>query len=89
MLNDDYTAYYVGDYLGSAKEVVISDTYRGLPVTEIGSFAFCDTDVRSVHLPNTITRINDCAFALCDWLPVLKGGVFIGMIHIIKLFGIM
>lgn len=68
LLNDDYTAYYVGDYLGSATEVVISDTYRGLPVTEIGSWAFSSTDVRSVHLPNTITRIRNCAFPSCDWL---------------------
>ncbi|MCI9562218.1 MAG: leucine-rich repeat protein [Clostridia bacterium] len=68
LLNDDYTAYYVGDYLGSATDVVISDTYRGLPVTEIGSWAFSSTDVRSVRLPNTITRIRDCAFPSCHWI---------------------
>ena len=68
MLNDDYSAYYVDDYLGTATEITISDTYRGLPVTGIGGWAFSDTDIRNITLPDSIVSIGDCAFVDCDYL---------------------
>ncbi len=68
MLNDDYSAYYVDDYLGTATDITISSTYRGLPVTEIGSWAFSNSKIRNINLPDSITCIGDCAFQNCDYL---------------------
>lgn len=68
MLNDDYTAYYVDDYLGTAEDITVASTYRGLPVTEIGSWAFSDSKIRNINLPDSITSIGDCAFQNCDYL---------------------
>ena len=71
MLNDDYSAYYVDDYLGTSTEVTISSTYRGLPVNEIGSWAFSDTNIRNINLPDSIISIGDCAFQGCDYLTTI------------------
>lgn len=71
MLNDDYSAYYVDDYLGTSTDITISSTYRGLPVNEIGSWAFSDTNIRNINLPDSIISIGDCAFQGCDYLTTI------------------
>ena len=49
------------DYIGTEKEVVIPDTlpYQGteFPVVEIGNRAFQSTNITSIDMPDTITRI--------------------------------
>ena len=49
-------------YVGYETDVTVPETLDGLPVTEIGIRAFADTDVVSVHLPDTVEAIGDGAF---------------------------
>ncbi len=53
----------------SAKNIVIPDTYNGLPVTqiEINGFRNC-TELESIYIPNSITSIMNDAFANCSKL---------------------
>ena len=41
-------------------------------VTSIGALVFCDTDVVSVTLPSTLTKIGDRAFKWCDSLEEIN-----------------
>ena len=51
---------------GNVSEVVIPSKIDGLPVTEIGPYAFYDNDnINKVKLPEGITLIDQGAFALC------------------------
>ncbi len=66
-LNDDgkaYTLVSVGKC--TCENIVIPDTYNGLPVTAIGDSAFnrCYT-VKSITLPSSVTEIWHRAFANC------------------------
>lgn len=65
--NEDGTSYSVtglGDYTNT--DIIIPSSYEGLPVTEIADFAFYDEEkITSVYIPNTITRIGECAFHYC------------------------
>ena len=50
-------------------DIVIPDTYEGLPVTVIDTYAFSNnTNLSSVTIPNTVTRINSEAFSYCSGL---------------------
>lgn len=68
VLNDDYTAYYVDDYLGNDNDVVLASTYRGLPVVKIDDWAFAHTNIRTIEIPQSITEIGNNAFDGCDYL---------------------
>lgn len=59
-------AYRVIGYRGTALDVVIPETYEGLPITEIGddAFAGCAT-LQSVALPSSLTVIGEGAFKEC------------------------
>ena len=62
-LNEDKKSYTVSCYQGSLTTItnlVVPSTYNGIPVTHIGSFD--EIYATSVHLPNTVTHINDSAF---------------------------
>ncbi len=66
-LNDDgkaYTLISVGKC--TCENIVIPETYNGLPVTSIGDSAFnrCYT-VKSITLPSSVTEIWHRAFANC------------------------
>ena len=67
-LSEDETYAIAINYTGNAERIMVSDTYQGVPVTEIGSGAFEETDIVSVVLPDTITVIGDSAFYSCDQL---------------------
>ena len=64
--NDTY-AEVIG-YSGSAKRVIIADTYNGLPVKSIYKEAFRDTDITEVVIPDSVTSIGECAFHSCSSL---------------------
>ena len=75
--------------IGAAKyfsKIEIPILYKGHPVTEIGSFEG-STALKTVILPDTITKINDCAFLNCtnlssinipDTIEYIGEGAFIG-----------
>ena len=54
-------------YRGSVTsgDVIIPATYKGLPVTEIGSNAFYNTSIISVTIPSSVTYIGYYAFRYC------------------------
>lgn len=55
-------------YLGDEENLVIPETIDDYPVVGIGEEAFYNTAVTSVILPNTLTYIDDYAFAECLFL---------------------
>ena len=74
--------YTVVDCLDSAKKVVIPNTYNDKPVEAIGYSAFENcTNLESVIIPSSITKINQSAFYNCKKLEsvtILNGVEKIG-----------
>ena len=66
-LNADGTSYTVfGNNRYMRGEILIPDTYKGLPVTDIGDYAFYGyTDTTSIVISNSIINIGECAFSEC------------------------
>ena len=66
-LNSDGESYSVTCCDTSAEgELVIPDTYNGLPVTNIGNSAFSScTSLISITIPNSVTSFDDFAFISC------------------------
>ena len=62
-------SYAVTDYTGTATEVKIPSTYKGLYVTSIGKSAFsiCSS-LTSVTIPDSVTSIGEYAFYGCSSL---------------------
>ena len=60
-------AYYDG-----ATDVLIPSTVDGYVVTSIGDQAFIFSDVESVVIPDTVTKIDDYAFCQCTSLKSVK-----------------
>lgn len=59
-------------YTGNVTDVVVSSTYNGKLVTYISADAFAgNTSITSITLPNTITEIQDGAFAGCTNLKTV------------------
>jgi len=61
----------VGLGLYEEPDVIIPDTYKGLPVTEIGREAFGKNNdscayITSIKIGENVTRINEVAFAGCE-----------------------
>ena len=69
--NGDGTYIVTGfkDDVTVPENLVIPDTYNGLPVTAIGNRAFYgDSTIESVVIPNSVTTIGDYAFRGCKGL---------------------
>ena len=62
-----YNTYVrITGYEGSATELVIPNEILGLPVTQIGSYAFYEcTSLTNIKLPDSLTSINYGAFSCC------------------------
>jgi hypothetical protein len=69
-ISEDGTYYTVSSVSGlTDKDIVIPDTYNGLPVRVIGERVFRNyVAITRVHLPNSITAIGDNAFEGCEAL---------------------
>ena len=69
-LNSDGQSYYVkGIGTCTDTDVVIPDTYNGLPVTKIGNSAFKNcTSLTSVSIPNSVMTISAYAFYGCRYI---------------------
>lgn len=73
-INND-TEISIVDYVGDDTNVVVPDTIDGLPVTEIGNYAFSDcSSIETVEIPPSITRIGYEAFEMCDNLETFTVG---------------
>ena len=73
-LNNDGLSYSVtGIGTCTDTDVVIPDTYEGLPVTSIGNGAFkrCES-MTSIRIPDSVTSIGDGAFDLCTFLTSIE-----------------
>ena len=81
-LNEEGTGYIVAG-IGTCTdtELVIPTTYAGLPVVEIGDWAFhyCE-NLTSITIPDSVTSIGDYAFYLCYGLQRITIGT--GVTHI-------
>ncbi len=69
-LNSDGKSYSVtGASISSNQNIVLLNTFRGLPVTSIADSAFnyC-TYLTGIQIPNTVTSIGDYAFNICQHL---------------------
>lgn len=79
-LNADYTVangtksgtVEITSYSGAEKEIKIPKKIRGKKVVAIAEYAFSDTDIISVELPETVTAIGKNAFASCAQLISVK-----------------
>ncbi len=58
-------------YTGCAPNVIIPETYEGLPVTEIGPGAFAARQVKMVQVPAALQKIGEKAFWGCSQLKQL------------------
>lgn len=67
ILSTDKTYYMVSGKSCSLKEVVIKDSYNGLPVKSIVEKAFSGcSSLTSITIPNSVTSIGSCAFEDCS-----------------------
>ncbi len=56
------------------KTLNIPDTIEGYPVTTIGSYAFEDSTITSVVIPDSVTHLNDYAFAWSRYIKTITVG---------------
>ena len=72
-LINDNTEYEVTSKGIATGDIVIPDTYRGLPVTSIGKKAFFNkSDVTSVVIGNNVKSIGEYAFANCSYVTSIS-----------------
>ncbi len=68
-LSDDKTYYMVSVYNGGDAEITVPSVYNEKPVRTIESMAFMSCrDLKSVVIPEGITKIGDYAFSYCPSL---------------------
>ena len=60
------TAYRVSGSSVKSSDVIIPASYKGLPVTNIGSFGNSKSILNSITIPSSITNIEANAFTSCD-----------------------
>ena len=78
--------YKVSKYLGKEEEVVLPSYYNDKPITTIASNAFENSELKEIHLPNTVINIEKDAFlnsslkeiTFCNNLTNVKDHSFTG-----------
>ncbi len=65
--NDEGTLTITG-YHGNSKNLVIPSEINNVAVTQIADFAFSETDIESVVIPDCVNRIGGCVFESCKSL---------------------
>ena len=60
---EEYRVTGEGSFSGN--EIIVPATYKGLPVTEVGGFAFSDLNAQKIVLPESVQRIGSQAFSRC------------------------
>ena len=72
-LSADETYYIVSDFDTSVTAVVIPAEFNGLPVKEIGAWAFSDCEsLTSIEIPDSVTSIGTGAFQYCESLTSIE-----------------
>lgn len=61
----------VNEYIGSDKEVVIPEKYKGKTVTAVAAEMFLRSDITSIEIPDTVTEIEAKAFYECAELETV------------------
>ena len=61
---EEYRVKGEGDFDGG--ELIVPATYKGLPVTEVGEFAFSDLNAQKIVLPESVQRVGYQAFSRCS-----------------------
>lgn len=65
----------IKDYIGKASEVTIPSEIEGLPVVEIGDYAFSEcVYLKTIALPDTVLKIGEGAFYGCASLQSVTLG---------------
>ena len=79
-MNSDMQSYCIISYIGSAKDIVIPETYNGIPITRIGDSAFFRKGVEKITLSENIVSMGIDVFFECENLTynVYEGGKYIG-----------
>jgi len=67
-INDDMATCKTVSYTGSARRVVIPDTFKGYNVISVGENTFANSKVKSINIGNSVKSIEDGAFAFCHRL---------------------
>lgn len=60
---EEYAVHGMGDVIDL--EIVIPETYKGLPVTKINHTAFANQPITNIEIPSSITDIDEGAFSGC------------------------
>ena len=63
VLSSDGEGYVVSKYDHDAIQVVIPDKINGVSVVEVGEYAFADSGVQTVSIPQTVRTIGNFAFS--------------------------
>ena len=72
---DGQTYAVIKDYLGSGTDLVIPSKVDSYEVREIGEYAFSEeTKYTSLTIPDSVTKIGDCAFRNCSNIKIITIG---------------
>ncbi len=69
--NDKSFASVVG-FNGDCERVVVAESYEGVPVVEIASKAFFNSNIRAVEIPDSVIKISERAFSHCPMLNEIE-----------------
>ena len=58
--------FKISKYVGEAAKIVIPEECDGIPITEIGSLAFLNSNLLVIKIGNNITRVHSDSFEGCE-----------------------